>query len=192
MIHLEKWHPNHAISAVYFDGAKSMHYVKRFLCEVTSDKRVGFIGDADGSGLSCFSTAYQPEITIIFNKQRKETKNLPDKVLSVHEFIDVKGMKAQGNQLTKHKVKEVLLNHEVNKGVVEWPDSTDSGNPNESQSKEIKETVQVDKQIQTSEVKPKVKLEKTKSKVSKKEESKKRGQVSQKYTQKTVGGEINR
>ena len=173
MIHIEKWHPNHAISAVYFDGAKSMHYVKRFLCEVTSDKRVGFIGDAEGSNLSCFSTAYQPEITIIFNKQRKETKNLPDKVVFVHECIEVKGMKAQGNQLTKHKVKEVLLNHEVSKGVLEWPNDSDADNTDESQIQKIEETVEEAVQIPTPEVKPKVKLEKTKSKVSKKEASKK-------------------
>ena len=179
MVHLEKWHPNHAISAIYFDGKKSMHYVKRFLCEVTSDKRVGFIGDAQGSNLSCFSTAYQPEITIVFNKKRKETKNLPDKVLYVHELIEVKGMKAQGNQLTKHKVKEVLLNHEVNKGVLEWPDVVEASNNNQSQIEEIKEVVEENVKILTPEVKPKVKLKKTKPKVSKNEDSKKEDKSTQ-------------
>ena len=179
MVHLEKWHPNHAISAIYFDGKKSMHYVKRFLCEVTSDKRVGFIGDAQGSNLSCFSTAYQPEITIVFNKKRKETKNLPDKVLYVHELIEVKGMKAQGNQLTKHKVKEVLLNHEVNKGVLEWPDVVEASNNNQSQIEEIKEVVEENVKIPTPEVKPKVKLKKTKPKVSKNEDSKKEDKSTQ-------------
>ena len=179
MVHLEKWHPNHAISAIYFDGKKSMHYVKRFLCEVTSDKRVGFIGDAQGSNLSCFSTAYQPEITIVFNKKRKETKNLPDKVLSVHELIEVKGMKAQGNQLTKYKVKEVLLNHEVNKGVLEWPDVVEASNNNQSQIEEIKEVVEENVKIPTLEVKPKVKLKKTKPKVSKNEDSKKEDKSTQ-------------
>ena len=26
--HIQKWNPKHAISAVYYDGGKSMHYVK--------------------------------------------------------------------------------------------------------------------------------------------------------------------
>ena len=122
IVHIEKWSPKHAISIVYYDGAKSQNYVKRFLCEVTSDKRVCFISDSKGSFMSAFSTAYQPEVTVVFNKQLKETKNLPDKIIQLHDFIEVKGMKAQGNQLTKYKVKEVLLNHDIQKGKEPWPD----------------------------------------------------------------------
>ncbi len=33
MIVLEKWIPNKPISAIYFDGEKEKHYVKRFLIE---------------------------------------------------------------------------------------------------------------------------------------------------------------
>ena len=121
IVHIEKWSPKHAISTVYYDGAKSQNYVKRFLCEVTSDKRVCFISDSKGSFMSAFSTAYQPEVTVVFNKQLKETKNLPDKIIQLHDFIEVKGMKAQGNQLTKYKVKEVLLNHDIQKGKEPWP-----------------------------------------------------------------------
>jgi topoisomerase-4 subunit A len=119
--HIQKWNPKHAISAVYYDGGKSMHYVKRFLCEITTDKRVRFISDAKGSLLSTFSTAYEPQATIIFNKQLKETKNLPDKIIDIADFIEVKGMKAQGNQLTKYKVKEVLLNHDIQNMDKPWP-----------------------------------------------------------------------
>ena len=119
--HIQKWNPKHAISAVYYDGGKSMHYVKRFLCEITTDKRVRFISDAKGSLLSTFSTAYEPQATIIYNKQLKETKNLPDKIIDIADFIVVKGMKAQGNQLTKYKVKEVLLNHDIQNMDKPWP-----------------------------------------------------------------------
>jgi len=71
--------------------------------------------------LSTFSTAYEPQATIIFNKQLKETKNLPDKIIDIADFIEVKGMKAQGNQLTKYKVKEVLLNHDIQNMDKPWP-----------------------------------------------------------------------
>ena len=137
--HIQKWNPKHAISAVYYDGGKSMHYVKRFLCEITSDKRVRFISEAKGSVLSAFSTAFDPEVTVVFNKQLKETKNLPDKIIQLGDFIEVKGMKAQGNQLTKYKVKEVLLNHDISEGKTPWPEEQESEIKNDDVSNSVEE-----------------------------------------------------
>ena len=121
MVHLEKWNPHRPISCVYFDAEKEINFVKRFACEVMSDKRVSFISESEGSYLQVVSTAYRPEIRIVFNKQLKETKNLPDQVLNLADLIDVKGMKAQGNQVTKMKVKEILLTHEIAEGKEPWP-----------------------------------------------------------------------
>jgi topoisomerase-4 subunit A len=121
MIHIEKWHPDRAISAVYFDAEKELHFVKRFLCEITSDKKVSFIGEAEGSYMDVVSTAYKPIAKIIYNKLLKVTKNLPDNEIEIADFIDVKGMKAQGNQLTKLKVKEVVLTHSI-EGEEPWPE----------------------------------------------------------------------
>ena len=178
--HIQKWNPKHAISAVYYDGGKSMHYVKRFLCEITSDKRVRFISEAKGSVLSAFSTAFDPEVTVVFNKQLKETKNLPDKIIQLGDFIEVKGMKAQGNQLTKYKVKEVLLNHAISEGKTPWPEEQESEIKNDISSESVEELendkidTESDKQINEKEnlseksVKSKtpeeIKPEKTKSK----------------------------
>ena len=178
--HIQKWNPKHAISAVYYDGGKSMHYVKRFLCEITSDKRVRFISEAKGSVLSAFSTAFDPEVTVVFNKQLKETKNLPDKIIQLGDFIEVKGMKAQGNQLTKYKVKEVLLNHSISEGKTPWPEEQESEIKNDIASESVEELendkidTDTDKQINEKEnlseksVKSKtaeeIKPEKTKSK----------------------------
>lgn len=121
MIHLEKWVPERPISAVYYDGEKDLHFVKRFTCEVTTDKRVSYISESEGSYLDCVSTAYQPVVRIVYNKLLKETKNLPDNEVKIADFIDVKGMKAQGNQLTKLKVKEVVLTHPI-EGNEPWPE----------------------------------------------------------------------
>ena len=123
MIHIEKWISDRPISAVYFDAEKELHYVKRFTCEVTQDKRVSFIAEATGSYLDLVSTAYRPEAKIVFNKLLKETKNLPDQVLNLADLIDVKGMKAQGNQLTKMKVKEIVLTHPIDEGKEPWPNA---------------------------------------------------------------------
>lgn len=119
LIHIEKWVPDHPISVVYYDGEKELHYAKRFICETTTDKKVNFISESTGSVLNVATTAYKPRINIVFNKLLKATKNLPDKEILLDEFIDVKGMKSQGNQLTKFKVKEVLLNLKPEDNI--WP-----------------------------------------------------------------------
>ena len=121
MIHIEKWIQDRPISAVYYDAEKELHYVKRFTCEVTQDKRVSYISEAPGSYLDIVSTAFRPEARIVFNKLLKETKNLPDQVLNLADLIDVKGMKAQGNQMTKMKVKEIVLTHPIDESPEPWP-----------------------------------------------------------------------
>ncbi len=128
LIHIEKWNPNHPISVVYYDGQKEKHYVKRFLIDTKSDKKVSFISDHEKSYLDVVSTAYQPIAKIIFNKRLKETKHLPDKEINLAEFIDVKGMKSVGNQLTKLAVKEVVLAHSI-KGEESWPDEIEPEKP---------------------------------------------------------------
>ncbi len=120
LIHIEKWHPNRPITVVYYDGEKELHYVKRFLVDVKSDKKTLFISESEDSRLDVVSTAYQPQIKVIYNKRLKETKNLPDSIIDLEEFIDVKGMKTLGNQLTKLKVKEIELTHPI-EGDKPWP-----------------------------------------------------------------------
>ena len=120
MIHIEKWHPERSITALYFDSSKDTHYVKRFKCEITTDKRVLCISETKGSSLHAFSTAFETEVKIVYNKLFKETKNLPDNIVKTNDIIDVKGMKAQGNQLTKLKVKEIVLTHSI-EGETPWP-----------------------------------------------------------------------
>jgi topoisomerase-4 subunit A len=121
LIHIEKWHPDHPISCVYYDGEKDKYYVKRFLIETKSDKKISFISEHEKSRLEVVTTAYQPKVNIVFNKRLKETKNLPDKEVNLADFIDIKGMKSQGNQLTNLAIKEVILTHPI-KGDEPWPD----------------------------------------------------------------------
>ncbi len=123
MIHVEKWYPNRPISTVYYDAEKDMHYVKRFFCEVTTDKKVSFISESEGSYMDVVTTAFKPVAKIIYNKLLKATKNLPDEEVELNNFIEVKGMKAQGNQLTKLKVKEIILSHPI-EGDESWPEET--------------------------------------------------------------------
>lgn len=136
MIHIEKWHHNRPISAVYYDAEKDLHFVKRFLCEVTMDKRVSFISESEGSYLDMATTAFKPQARIIYNKLLRATKNLPDTIIDIAEFIEVKGMKAQGNQLTKLKIKEVIT--EIPEGGdIPWPEEKTLEARNEVETEDI-------------------------------------------------------
>ena len=139
MVHIEKWIQDRPITTVYFDAEKELHYVKRFICEVLSDKRVSFISESAGSYMDIVSTAYRPEAKIVYNKLLKETKNLPDNVVNLADLIDVKGMKAQGNQMTKLKVKEIILTHPVDESPEPWPDEKPKESTNEEEVEILEE-----------------------------------------------------
>ncbi|MEX6625609.1 DNA gyrase/topoisomerase IV subunit A [Tenacibaculum salmonis] len=103
MIVLEKWKPNKPISAIYFDAEKERYYVKRFLIE-TVDKEETFIADTEKSKLEILSTDYRPVAEVIFSK-----RSLENLKVNFEEFIAIKGIKAQGNQLTTDKIRIVNL-----------------------------------------------------------------------------------
>lgn len=107
MIVMEKWIPKKPISAIYFNGEKEMYYVKRFLIE-HEGKEESFISDHINSKLEIVSTDWKPRAEIVFAKERgKDRKDNLE--INLEEFIDIKGLTAQGNQLTKEKVNEVNL-----------------------------------------------------------------------------------
>ena len=103
---IEKWKPNHPVSAVYFDGDKERYYVKRFLVE-NSDKSHTFISESKESHLEVVSTDMLPVLEIVFKKERGKDRKL--ETIELADFIAVKGMKAQGNRLTAEKVNEINL-----------------------------------------------------------------------------------
>ena len=107
MIVLEKWHPKKPISAIYFDGDKERYYVKRFLIEHEGREDV-FISDHPKSQLEIVSTDWKPVVEVEFTKERgKERRD--NWIVSLEEFITVKGINALGNQLTKEKINQISL-----------------------------------------------------------------------------------
>lgn len=105
MVVLEKWKPKKPISVIYWEGEKELFYVKRFLIE-NEDKEEFFISEHPKSYLEIVSTEYKPVVELVFNKLKgKDPKE--NQVVNIEEFISVKGIGAQGNQLTKDKVKQI-------------------------------------------------------------------------------------
>ena len=97
-----------------------MFFVKRFKVE-TLTKKYQFIGENDE--LSVISSHFKPKVNISFNKRLKETKDLKDKIVELNDVIEVKGEKAQGNQLTRLKVKDITLLDVVDGE--DWPIETE-------------------------------------------------------------------
>ncbi|WP_055437294.1 DNA gyrase/topoisomerase IV subunit A [Lacinutrix algicola] len=107
MIVMEKWIPKKPISAVYFDGEKEKHYVKRFIIENES-REESFITEHEKSQLEIVSTDWKPMAEIVFVKERGKDRRENEEI-NIEEFISVKGITALGNQLTKYKINQVNL-----------------------------------------------------------------------------------
>ena len=106
MVVLEKWIPKKPISAIYYDGEKERYYIKRFLVE-TENKEESFITEHTNSHLEIVSTDYRPVAELVFSKVKGVQKE--NMTVDIESFIALKGFKAQGNQLTADKLKQVNL-----------------------------------------------------------------------------------
>lgn len=103
MIVLEKWIPEKPISVIYFDGEKEKYFVKRFMIDNPNKEEV-FISEHPKSQLEIVATDFRPMAEVQFSK-----RNLESIQLNFEEFIAIKGIKAQGNQLTADKIKQVNM-----------------------------------------------------------------------------------
>ena len=124
MLILEKYDPEKALSAVYFDGERERYFVKRFIPEV-SDKKELFIKEDEGSYLEYVSSDRQPRIEIVFKKIKGKQREA--ETLDLSEFISIKGQKAQGNQLTRYDVKQI----NILEPVIQEPEVEESSEPKE-------------------------------------------------------------
>lgn len=105
---LQKFDPQTVLSAVYFEAAQRLWYVKRFRVETTTvDKKFTFIGEAKGSKLAAVSADELPRIEIVYHE--KERGPAATMILQPDGFIEVRGWKALGAKLPFAKVKDVKV-----------------------------------------------------------------------------------
>lgn len=108
---IEKWKPEKPISCIYYDADKDRYFVKRFLAEDNLSPQPFYFSENQNSFIELVSTQKQPVIDLIFSKVKgveRETETI-----QLEDFIAVKGIKAQGNQLTTHKIKQINLHPPV-------------------------------------------------------------------------------
>jgi len=110
LVLIEKFQPSKVVSVVYYDGEKKEFFVKRFMPEVT-DKIVSFVPDTAGSYLELATTHSKPEIEIYYGKSKDKTH--ADLEIKLHEFEDVKNVKAKGKKLGAGKFKELQLKQDA-------------------------------------------------------------------------------
>src|SRR5690606_21366534 len=108
MTRIEKYDPDKVYTLIHYDGKSGLYYVKRFVFEnIAIGKRTSLINEEPGSKMILLTNASQPLVKINISKGKSKTSESYEENLA--EFIDVKGMKAQGNRLSSHDVIEVEL-----------------------------------------------------------------------------------
>ncbi|MEI8007668.1 MAG: DNA gyrase/topoisomerase IV subunit A [Bacteroidota bacterium] len=103
MIFIAKFDPLNICTSVYQETDTKLYYIKRFTIEPT-EKKVEFVEPADKMVLFTFDK--YPQVQILFDMKLK-TKGAESEILSVHEFIGVKGVKAKGRKVTVYPVKKI-------------------------------------------------------------------------------------
>ena len=108
MLRIEKYDAQRVYNVVHRDGKSGVYYVKRFVFEdAPIGKRISIINDEPGSKLILITAAAAPMVRVDVLKGKSQTPDTIEQALA--EIVDVKGMKAQGNRLTPHDVKQLTL-----------------------------------------------------------------------------------
>lgn len=100
---VEKFKEERVWSAVYYDGERKSHYIKRFQLEAVS-KPQSFIGDHKDSYLVRITKVDYPRLEIKFGGEDKDREK---EIVEVADFINVMGYRAVGKRLTKYQISKV-------------------------------------------------------------------------------------
>lgn len=104
---LEKWNPDKPLTCIYYDADKERYFVKRFQLEDTLNPQPFFFSENPNSFVEMVTTQKIPVVDLIFAKIKGVERD--PETMNLEEFISVKGIKAQGNQLTTYKIKQINL-----------------------------------------------------------------------------------
>src|SRR5690554_1532459 len=105
---IEKYNPDRVYTLIHQDGKSQYYYVKRFLVENTAlGKRTSLINEEPGSKMILATNALHPRVKIDITKGKAKTPESIEEDLMT--FIDVKGMKGQGNRIQPQEVVSIEL-----------------------------------------------------------------------------------
>ncbi len=104
---LQKWHPERVLSCIWYDGEKERYFLKRFVLENALGSQPYFFSEHPKSFVEWVGISSGTSAELIFAKEKGKEKE-PETVL-VDDFITVKGIKAIGNQLSRDKIKKIVI-----------------------------------------------------------------------------------
>ncbi len=149
LILIQKFEPEKPFALVQYEGKAKNYFVKRFLFEpIAVGRKGGMISEEAGSKFMYLTSNPAAVLTVEVLKGKTQAPETLDVVLA--DFIDVKGIKANGNRLSQHDVKNIsIANHEEIELEIEHKTTSaipvsaeETGNEEESLNDEVQETEQ--------------------------------------------------
>jgi topoisomerase-4 subunit A len=108
LIIIQKYDPEKSFAVVQYEGKSKNQFVKRFFFEpIAVGKKQNLISEEAGSKLICITSNPAAKLIVDIEKGKSRIPETVEVVLS--EFIDIKGVKAIGNRLTPHEVKNIKV-----------------------------------------------------------------------------------
>nr|WP_068890130.1 DNA gyrase/topoisomerase IV subunit A [Pedobacter panaciterrae] len=133
LILIQKFDPEKAFAVVQYEGKAKNYFIKRFVFEsIAVGKKGNLISEENGSRFLYLTSNPEAVLTVDVLKGKTQIPETLEIVLA--EFIDVKGIKANGNRITQHDVKNLSIsNNEEPELVLESKASASDTSSNEEQ-----------------------------------------------------------
>ena len=110
LILIQKFDPEKPFAVVQYEGKAKNYYVKRFVFEnIAVGKKLSLISEETGSKLIYLTGNPEASLTVDVRKGKSQIPETLD--IKLAEFIDLKGIRANGNRLSQHDVKTLAINN---------------------------------------------------------------------------------
>jgi topoisomerase-4 subunit A len=112
LVLIQKFDPEKPFAVVQYEGKAKNYFIKRFLFEsIGVGKKLSLISEEQGSKFVYLTGNPAAKLTVDVLKGKTQIPETLEIVLA--EFIDVKGIRANGNRMTPHDVKNIeISDHE--------------------------------------------------------------------------------
>jgi topoisomerase-4 subunit A len=112
LVLIQKFDPEKPFAVVHYEGKAKNYFIKRFVFEAIGvGKKMSLISEEAGSKFQYLTS--NPAATLIVEVLKGKTQVPETLEILLADFIDVKGIKANGNRLTAHDVQNITItNHE--------------------------------------------------------------------------------
>ncbi len=108
LILIQKFDPEKPFAVVHFEGKAKNYYVKRFVFEnIAIGKKQTLISEESGSKFHYLTSNPEAKLVVDVLKGKSQTPETLD--IELASFIDVKGIRANGNRLSQHDVKKIAI-----------------------------------------------------------------------------------